>query len=292
MPAPTISKMFDVPLRKISKTAFQPKSLAAGLVLAVFLPALSDPPASAQFISLPDNEPSDMDRREINSSPSGITVHVMNKSLLRVLQKIQNESGVLFEIPKEMANATVTARFRARDWTSATLKLLEDFSRVEVWEDNRLSWVRLLNKGVYPQSLNPKKAETIAANLHKRKKNKKTEAIQNISATAATTPAGQGKPCRPHSRGVISRSTVQAIFGTVRHKNKRRFKRRRQNLRGSRRGAQAGPDTATGENGHDKGIANPKDPALAWALYEAKGGNRLALSHQGRRRKRFLPPIG
>lgn len=149
MLALTISKAFDAPSRRISKTAFQARSLVAGLILAVFLSALPDPPASAQFISLPKNGPSGMDHREIESTSSGIRVYVINKPLLRVLQKIQNESGINFVVHDDLFGEKISARFRARDWTSTALKLLEHFSRVEVWDEDGLSSVRLLKSDDY-----------------------------------------------------------------------------------------------------------------------------------------------
>lgn len=84
---------------------------------------------------------------EISSSRGKVTINVRDREWGEVLQRIQKESGIVFEFHARLKNLKITARISAPDWTSAARKLLEDFSRVEVWDKNRLSRVRLLGGG-------------------------------------------------------------------------------------------------------------------------------------------------
>ncbi|MFQ5717091.1 MAG: hypothetical protein ACE5GQ_08315 [Nitrospinales bacterium] len=84
---------------------------------------------------------------EIRSSIEKVTINVRDRKLGEVLQQIQKESGIVFEFNTRLKNLKITAHIFAPDWTSAVRKLLEDFSRVEVWDKNSLGRVRLLGGG-------------------------------------------------------------------------------------------------------------------------------------------------
>jgi len=101
-------------------------------------------PAEAEFVPLPEGGPAAVGEAEVGSSPRGVGIHVQNKLLLDVLQRIQNASGIRFQIQEEMLADRITADFAAVDWTSAVRKMLRNFSRLEVWDEDGLSSVLLL----------------------------------------------------------------------------------------------------------------------------------------------------
>ncbi|MFQ5673026.1 MAG: hypothetical protein ACE5G9_08020 [Nitrospinales bacterium] len=111
-------------------------------------------PAAAEFVSLPESGPTFVDDEEVGSSPRGIGIHVQNKLLRDVLQRIQNESGIHFQLQEKMLADSITANFVASDWTSAVRRMLRNFSRLEVWDEDGLSFVLLLKSEEYSTALN------------------------------------------------------------------------------------------------------------------------------------------
>lgn len=89
--------------------------------------------------------------QEISYSPQGVSIHVKERSLGDVLRQVEGEANIAFDIrDAALADIKISARIMASDWPKATLKLLDDFSRIDIWDEDRLSRVVLLGRGNYP----------------------------------------------------------------------------------------------------------------------------------------------
>jgi len=112
-----------------------------------FLLMLSATPVFADFYSLPQNGQTSI-RHEISLSPQGIRIQVKDRLLHDVLQRIQNTTGIRFDLHPNVLNVKVTANVFASDWKSAVRELLADFSKIGLWGDSlRSSKVRILQSG-------------------------------------------------------------------------------------------------------------------------------------------------
>ncbi|MFQ5717575.1 MAG: hypothetical protein ACE5GQ_10815, partial [Nitrospinales bacterium] len=88
--------------------------------------------------------------REISYSPQGVSIHVRERPLGDVLRQVEGEASISFDIrDNTLADLKISARIMASDWPKATLKLLDDFSRIDIWNKEQLSRVVLLGKGNY-----------------------------------------------------------------------------------------------------------------------------------------------
>ncbi|MFQ5716090.1 MAG: hypothetical protein ACE5GQ_03205 [Nitrospinales bacterium] len=137
------------------------KSLLLSALLTAWSLLLSNGPAFAEFFSFPKDGFSPIGAHEIGSNQIGVAINVNNLELMDVLQRIQNESGINFVVHDDLSGEKISARIKAADWTSAALKLLENFSRVEVWDEDGLSSVRLLKSEGYSTTPNPNTDWTI-----------------------------------------------------------------------------------------------------------------------------------
>lgn len=102
--------------------------------------------ANAVVIQLPPNEGTSLTSKTI--AAKGVTIRVEDRPLEEVLQAIQGESGILFEISEQLREKTITATITAPDWHTAIQELLRPFNWAAVFRNNgTLQHVFLLQSG-------------------------------------------------------------------------------------------------------------------------------------------------
>ena len=96
-------------------------------------------------VSLPDPTPADVNsepstpinqsaqKNSINSTPKGIQLHFRDYPLGEILKNIHDETGIRFNLSSRMAKKIISIDIKAKHWKSSVRKLIEDYSRVEVW---------------------------------------------------------------------------------------------------------------------------------------------------------------
>ena len=113
-------------------------------------------------VSLPDSTPVDLDsepsipiyqspqKNSINSTPKGIQLHFRDYPLGEILKNIHDETGIRFNLSPRMAKKTISVDIEAKHWKNSVRKLIEDFSRVEVWTNHpKTSRIWLLESNPY-----------------------------------------------------------------------------------------------------------------------------------------------
>jgi len=117
---------------------------------------------SSSKVSLPnptsvnvDSEPSipiyqSPQNNSINSTPKGIQLHFRDYPLGEILKNIHDESGIRFNLSPQMAKKLISIDIEAKHWKNSVRKLIEDFSRVEVWTNHpKTSRIWLLESNPY-----------------------------------------------------------------------------------------------------------------------------------------------
>ena len=96
-------------------------------------------------VSLPDPTPDEVNtktlistnqsakKNSINSTPKGIQLHFRDYPLGEILKNIHDETGIRFNLSSRMAKKIISVDIKAKYWKSSVRKLIEDYSRVEVW---------------------------------------------------------------------------------------------------------------------------------------------------------------
>ena len=102
-----------------------------------------------------DSEPSipiyqSPQNNSINSTPKGIQLHFRDYPLGEILKNIHDESGIRFNLSPRMAKKPISIDIEAKHWKNSVRKLIEDFSRVEVWTNHpKTSRIWLLESNPY-----------------------------------------------------------------------------------------------------------------------------------------------
>jgi hypothetical protein len=81
---------------------------------------------------------------EITPTPIGVLIQVKDQPLPKVLQEINKMSNIRFDIPSTLLDEKITAEIMAPTWTQATLRLLENFNRIDLWEGNNKALSKVL----------------------------------------------------------------------------------------------------------------------------------------------------
>ena len=113
-------------------------------------------------VSLPDSTPVDLDsepsipiyqspqKNSINSTPKGIQLHFRDYPLGEILKNIHDETGIRFNLSPWMAKKPISIDIEAKHWKNSVRKLIEDFSRVEVWTNHpKTSQIWLVESNPY-----------------------------------------------------------------------------------------------------------------------------------------------
>ena len=113
-------------------------------------------------VSLPDPPSVDVDsepsipiyqspqKNSINSTPKGIQLHFRDYPLGKILINIHDETGIRFNLSPRMAKKPISIDIKAKHWKNSVRKLIEDYSRVEVWTNQpKTSQIWLVESNPY-----------------------------------------------------------------------------------------------------------------------------------------------
>ena len=113
-------------------------------------------------VSLPDPTSADVNsepsipiypspqKNSINSTPKGIQLHFRDYPLGEILKNIHDESGIHFNLSPRMAKKLISIDIEAKHWKNSVRKLIEDYSRVEVWTNQpKTSQIWLVESNPY-----------------------------------------------------------------------------------------------------------------------------------------------
>ena len=113
-------------------------------------------------VSLPNSTSADADsepsipiypspqKNSINSTPKGIQLHFRDYPLGEILKNIHDETGIRFNLSSRMAKKPISIDIEAKHWKNSVRKLIEDFSRVEVWTNQpKTSQIWLVESNPY-----------------------------------------------------------------------------------------------------------------------------------------------
>ena len=113
-------------------------------------------------VSLPDPTSADVNsepsilinqsaqKNSINSTPKGIQLHFRDYPLGEILKNIHDETGIRFNLSPRMAKKPISIDIEAKHWKNSVRKLIEDFSRVEVWTNQpKTSQIWLVESNPY-----------------------------------------------------------------------------------------------------------------------------------------------
>ena len=113
-------------------------------------------------VSLPDSTPVDVgsepsipsyqspQKNSINSTPKGIQLHFRDYPLGEILKNIHDETGIRFNLSPRMAKKPISIDIEAKHWKNSVRKLIEDYSRVEVWTNQpKTSQIWLVESNPY-----------------------------------------------------------------------------------------------------------------------------------------------
>jgi len=113
-------------------------------------------------VSLPDPTSADVDskpsipiyqspqKNSINSTPKGIQLHFRDYPLGEILKNIHDETGIRFNLSPGMEKSLISLDIEAKHWKNSVRKLIEDYSRVEVWTNQpKTSQIWLVESNPY-----------------------------------------------------------------------------------------------------------------------------------------------
>ena len=113
-------------------------------------------------VSLPDPTSADVNsepsilinqsaqKNSINSTPKGIQLHFRDYPLGEILKNIHDETGIRFNLSPQMAKKPISIDIEAKHWKNSVRKLIEDYSRVEVWTNQpKTSQIWLVESNPY-----------------------------------------------------------------------------------------------------------------------------------------------
>jgi hypothetical protein len=113
-------------------------------------------------VSLPDPPSVDVDsepsipiyqspqKNSINSTPKGIQLHFRDYPLGKILINIHDETGIRFNLSPRMAKKPISIDIEAKHWKNSVRKLIEDYSRVEIWTNQpKTSQIWLVESNPY-----------------------------------------------------------------------------------------------------------------------------------------------
>ena len=113
-------------------------------------------------VSLPDPTPADVgskpsipinqsaQKNSIDFTPKGIQLHFRDYPLGEILKNIHDETGIRFNLSPPLAKKTISVDIEAKHWKNSVRKLIEDYSRVEVWTNQpKTSQIWLVESNPY-----------------------------------------------------------------------------------------------------------------------------------------------
>ena len=113
-------------------------------------------------VSSPDSTPAEVDskpsipinqsakKKSINSTQNGIQLHFRDYPLGEILKNIHDETGIRFNLSPPLAKKIISVDIEAKNWKNSVRKLVEDYSRVEVWTNQpKTSQIWLVESNPY-----------------------------------------------------------------------------------------------------------------------------------------------
>ena len=89
-------------------------------------------------------------KSSITSTSKGIQLHFREYPLGEILKNIHDETGIRFNLSPRMAKKTISIDIEAKHWKNSVRKLIEDYSRVEVWTNQpKTSQIWLVESNPY-----------------------------------------------------------------------------------------------------------------------------------------------
>ena len=89
-------------------------------------------------------------KSSITSTSKGIQLHFRDYPLGEILKNIHDETGIRFNLSPQMAKKPISVDIKAKHWKNSVRKLIEDYSRVEVWTNQpKTSQIWLVESNPY-----------------------------------------------------------------------------------------------------------------------------------------------
>ena len=89
-------------------------------------------------------------KSSITSTSKGIQLHFRDYPLGEILKNIHDETGIRFNLSPRMAKKIISVDIEAKHWKNSVRKLIEDYSRVEVWTNQpKTSQIWLVKSNPY-----------------------------------------------------------------------------------------------------------------------------------------------
>ena len=89
-------------------------------------------------------------KSSITSTSKGIQLHFRDYPLGEILKNIHDETGIRFNLSPQMAKKTISIDIEAKHWKNSVRKLIENYSRVEVWTNQpKTSQIWLVESNPY-----------------------------------------------------------------------------------------------------------------------------------------------
>ena len=89
-------------------------------------------------------------KSSITSTSKGIQLHFRDYPLGEILKNIHDETGIRFNLSPRMAKKITSVDIEAKHWKNSVRKLIEDYSRVEVWTNQpKTSQIWLVESNPY-----------------------------------------------------------------------------------------------------------------------------------------------
>ena len=89
-------------------------------------------------------------KSSITSTSKGIQLHFRDYPLGEILKNIHDETGIRFNLSPRMAKKIISVDIKAKHWKNSVRKLIEDYSRVEVWTNQpKTSQIWLVESNPY-----------------------------------------------------------------------------------------------------------------------------------------------
>ena len=89
-------------------------------------------------------------KSSITSTSKGIQLHFRDYPLGEILKNIHDETRIRFNLSPQKKKKTISVDIKAKHWKNSVRKLIEDYSRVEVWTNQpKTSQIWLVESNPY-----------------------------------------------------------------------------------------------------------------------------------------------
>ena len=89
-------------------------------------------------------------KSSITSTSKGIQLHFRDYPLGEILKNIHDETGIRFNLSPGMETSLISLDIEAKHWKNSVQKLIQDYSRVEIWTNQpKTSQIWLVESNPY-----------------------------------------------------------------------------------------------------------------------------------------------